>query len=121
MNALNVEKANTRLAGQRAQTTAAEARSNEILAASVSNDPTCCPAEVARQAALEGRRSDRYPQWDCPPLDYDQVTTQDPMNALNVEKPNTRIAEWRARATTAEARSNDILAASVPTIRRAGQ
>ena len=43
------------------------------------------------------------------------------MNALNVEKPNTRIAEQRARATTAEARSNEILAASVSTIRRAGQ
>jgi hypothetical protein len=46
MNALNVEKPNTRLTGQRAQTTTAEARSNEILAASVSNDPTCWPANA---------------------------------------------------------------------------
>ncbi|MCU1699451.1 MAG: hypothetical protein JWR34_5514 [Mycobacterium sp.] len=39
INALNVEKANTRVAEQRAKTAAAEARANEILAASVSNDP----------------------------------------------------------------------------------
>jgi hypothetical protein len=40
INALNVEKANTRIAEQRAQTAQAEARANEILAASVSNDRT---------------------------------------------------------------------------------
>ena len=39
INALNVEKANTRVAEQRAKTAAAEAKANEILAASVSNDP----------------------------------------------------------------------------------
>jgi hypothetical protein len=39
INALNVEKANTRVAEERAKTAAAEATTNEILAASVSNDP----------------------------------------------------------------------------------
>ena len=39
MNAVNVEKANTRVAEQRAKTVEAEAKANEILAASVSNDP----------------------------------------------------------------------------------
>jgi len=39
INALNVEKANTRIAEQRAKTAAAEARANEILAGSVSDDP----------------------------------------------------------------------------------
>jgi len=39
MNAVNVEKANTRVAEQRAKTAEAEAKANEILAASVSNDP----------------------------------------------------------------------------------
>jgi hypothetical protein len=39
INALNVEKANTRVGEQRAKTAAAEAKANEILAASVSNDP----------------------------------------------------------------------------------
>ncbi|OBK74544.1 SPFH domain-containing protein [Mycobacterium sp. 1274761.0] len=39
INALNVEKANTRVAEQRAKTAAAEARANEILAASVSDNP----------------------------------------------------------------------------------
>ena len=55
INALNVEKANTRIAEQRAKTAAAEARANEILAASVSNDPnvlvsTCLDA--AREARI---------------------------------------------------------------------
>lgn len=39
INALNVEKANTRIAEQRAKTAEAEARANEILSKSVSNDP----------------------------------------------------------------------------------
>ena len=39
INALNVEKANTRVAEQRAKTAEAGAKANEILAASMSNDP----------------------------------------------------------------------------------
>jgi hypothetical protein len=38
-NALNVEKANTRVAEQRANRAEAGAKANEILAASMSNDP----------------------------------------------------------------------------------
>jgi regulator of protease activity HflC (stomatin/prohibitin superfamily) len=39
INALNVEKANTRIAEQRAKTAEAEAKANAILSKSVSNDP----------------------------------------------------------------------------------
>jgi regulator of protease activity HflC (stomatin/prohibitin superfamily) len=55
INALNVEKANTRVAEQRAKTAAAEARANEILAASVSNDPNVLVSkclDAAREAAI---------------------------------------------------------------------
>lgn len=47
-----------------------------------------------------------------PLVNYDQAT-QDRINALNVEKANTRIAEQRAKTAEAEARANGILAASV--------
>jgi len=47
-----------------------------------------------------------------PLVNYDQAT-QDRINALNVEKANTRIAEQRAKTAQAEARANGILAASV--------
>jgi hypothetical protein len=55
INALNVEKANTRVAEHRAKTAAAEARANEILAASVSNDPNVLVSKCldsAREAAI---------------------------------------------------------------------
>jgi regulator of protease activity HflC (stomatin/prohibitin superfamily) len=55
INALNVEKANTRIAEQRAKTAAAEARANEILAASVSNDPNVLVSkclDAAREAGI---------------------------------------------------------------------
>ncbi|MDT5002442.1 MAG: hypothetical protein QOK12_4547 [Mycobacterium sp.] len=55
INALNVEKANTRVAEQRAKTAAAEARAKEILAAPVSNDPNVLVSECldsAREAAI---------------------------------------------------------------------
>jgi regulator of protease activity HflC (stomatin/prohibitin superfamily) len=55
INALNVEKANTRIAEQRAKTAAAEARANEILAASVSNDPNVLVSkclDAAREARI---------------------------------------------------------------------
>ena len=55
INALNVEKANTRIAEQRAKTAAAEARANEILAASVSNDPNVLVSkclDAAREADI---------------------------------------------------------------------
>jgi hypothetical protein len=55
INALNVEKANTRVAEQRAKTAAAEARANEILAASVSNDPNVLVSKCldsAREGAI---------------------------------------------------------------------
>jgi regulator of protease activity HflC (stomatin/prohibitin superfamily) len=47
-----------------------------------------------------------------PLVNYDQAT-QDRINALNVEKANTRVAEQRAKTAQAEARANGILAASV--------
>jgi regulator of protease activity HflC (stomatin/prohibitin superfamily) len=47
-----------------------------------------------------------------PLVNYDQAT-QDRINALNVEKANTRVAEQRAKTAEAEARANGILAASV--------
>jgi regulator of protease activity HflC (stomatin/prohibitin superfamily) len=47
-----------------------------------------------------------------PLVNYDQAT-QDRINALNVEKANTRIAEQRAKTAEAEARANEILAGSV--------
>jgi hypothetical protein len=37
-----------------------------------------------------------------PPVNYDQAT-QDRINALNVEKANTRVAEQRADTAAAEA------------------
>jgi SPFH domain / Band 7 family len=55
INALNVEKANTRIAEQRAKTAEAEARANEILAASVSNDPNVLVSkclDAAREARI---------------------------------------------------------------------
>jgi hypothetical protein len=55
INALNVEMANTRVAGQRAKTAEAEARANEILAASVSNDPNILVSkclDTAREAHI---------------------------------------------------------------------
>jgi len=55
MNAVNVEKANTRVAEQRAKTAEAEAKANEILAASVSNDPTVLVGkclDAAREAHI---------------------------------------------------------------------
>jgi regulator of protease activity HflC (stomatin/prohibitin superfamily) len=47
-----------------------------------------------------------------PLVNYDQAT-QDRINALNVEKANTRVAEQRAKTAEAEARANEILAKSV--------
>jgi regulator of protease activity HflC (stomatin/prohibitin superfamily) len=47
-----------------------------------------------------------------PLVNYDQAT-QDRINALNVEKANTRVAEQRAKTAEAEAKANQILAASV--------
>jgi regulator of protease activity HflC (stomatin/prohibitin superfamily) len=55
INALNVEKANTRVAEQRAKTAEAEAKANEILAASVSNDPNVLVSkclDAAREAHI---------------------------------------------------------------------
>lgn len=55
INALNVEKANTRVAEQRAKTAEAEARANEILAGSVSNDPNVLVSkclDAAREAGI---------------------------------------------------------------------
>jgi len=55
INALNVEKANTRVAEQRAKTAEAEARANEILAASVSDDPNVLVSkclDAAREAHI---------------------------------------------------------------------
>ena len=46
INALNVEKASTRVAEQRAKTAKADARADEILSASVSNDPMFWSASV---------------------------------------------------------------------------
>jgi regulator of protease activity HflC (stomatin/prohibitin superfamily) len=55
INALNVEKANTRIAEQRSKTAEAEARANEILAGSVSNDPNVLVSkclDAAREAGI---------------------------------------------------------------------
>ena len=55
INALNVEKANTRIAEQRAKTAEAEAKANEILSASVSNDPNVLVSkclDAAREAGI---------------------------------------------------------------------
>ena len=55
INALNVEKANTRIAEQRAKTAAAEARANEILSGSVSSDPNVLVSkclDAAREANI---------------------------------------------------------------------
>jgi regulator of protease activity HflC (stomatin/prohibitin superfamily) len=47
-----------------------------------------------------------------PLVNYDEAT-QSRINALNVEKANTRVAEQRAKTAEAEARANEILARSV--------
>lgn len=47
-----------------------------------------------------------------PLVNYDEAT-QSRINALNVEKANTRVAEQRAKTAEAEARANEILAGSV--------
>ena len=55
INALNVEKASTRVAEQRAKTAKAEARADEILSASVSNDPDVLVSkclDTAREAHI---------------------------------------------------------------------
>ena len=60
INALNVEKANTRVAEQRAKTAAAEA--NELLAASVTNDPN-----VLVSMCLDGAREAQISPLGCWP------------------------------------------------------
>jgi hypothetical protein len=45
-------------------------------------------------------------------VNYDEVA-QDRINALNVEKANTRVAEQSAKTAEAQARANGILAESV--------
>jgi hypothetical protein len=50
--ALNIEKANTRVAEQRAKTAEAEARANQILAGSVSNNPNVLVSKCS-DATLE--------------------------------------------------------------------
>ena len=55
INALNAERANTRVAEQRAKTAEAEARANEILAGSVSDNPNVLVSkclDAAREASL---------------------------------------------------------------------
>lgn len=55
INALNAERANTRVAEQRAKTAEAEARANEILAGSVSDSPNVLVSkclDAAREASL---------------------------------------------------------------------
>jgi hypothetical protein len=47
-----------------------------------------------------------------PLVNYDEAT-QDRINALNVEKANTRVAEQRAKRAEAGAKANEILAASM--------
>ncbi len=47
-----------------------------------------------------------------PLVNYDEAT-QDRINALNVEKANTRVAEQRAERAEAVAKANEILAASM--------
>ena len=47
-----------------------------------------------------------------PLVNYDEAT-QDWMNAVNVEKANTRVAEQRAKRAEAGAKANEILAASM--------
>jgi hypothetical protein len=51
INALNVEKANTRVAEQREQTAAADAKANGVLSASVSNDPNVLVSKCLDAAA----------------------------------------------------------------------
>ncbi|CAN3130831.1 SPFH domain-containing protein [Mycobacterium sp. smrl_JER01] len=55
INALNAERANTRVAEQRAKTAEAEARANEILAGSVSDNPNVLVSkclDAAREASI---------------------------------------------------------------------
>ncbi|KWX69032.1 SPFH domain-containing protein [Mycobacterium sp. NAZ190054] len=55
INALNAERANTRVAEQRAKTAEAEARANEILAGSVSDNPNVLVSkclDAAREASM---------------------------------------------------------------------
>jgi hypothetical protein len=57
------------------------------------------------------RQRSRHP---LAPENSDGANVQPPrINALNVEKANTRVAERRAKTAEAEARANGILAASV--------
>lgn len=51
INALNIEKANTRVAEQRESTAAADARANGVLSASVSNDPNVLVSKCLDAAA----------------------------------------------------------------------
>jgi regulator of protease activity HflC (stomatin/prohibitin superfamily) len=62
INALNVEKANTRVAEQRAKTAEAEAKANEILAASVSDNPN-----VLVGKCLDGAREGNISPLGCWP------------------------------------------------------
>lgn len=51
INALNIEKANTRVAEQRESTAAADAKANEVLSQSVSNDPNVLVSKCLDAAA----------------------------------------------------------------------
>jgi regulator of protease activity HflC (stomatin/prohibitin superfamily) len=51
INALNIEKANTRVAEQREQTAAADAKANSVLSQSVSNDPNVLVSKCLDAAA----------------------------------------------------------------------
>ncbi len=68
--------------------------------------------QVAEKLTDQGRRTDRNHQCDCA---AGQLRRGHPgrINALNVEKANTRVAEQRAKTAAAEAKANEILAASV--------
>ena len=48
-----------------------------------------------------------------PLVNYDQAT-QDRINALNVEKANTRVTDQRAKTAEAEARANTTAVPTVP-------
>lgn len=59
INALNVEKANTRVAEQAKKTAEAQSEANKILAATVSNDPNvisnnCITASIAKNLPVQG-------------------------------------------------------------------
>ena len=65
INALNVEKANTRVAEQRAKRAEAGAKANEILAASMSNDPNVLVAKCLDAPREAHRAAGRTPR-RCP-------------------------------------------------------